>query len=65
MIGKFHNPKSLVEMQKVLSMLNKKYKGKDFSKYEGILVSHELMSDICSSIIDLQNRVSELEEEND
>jgi hypothetical protein len=65
MLGKFHNPKSVIEMQKLLSALNKKYKGKDFSKDEGILVSHELMSDICLSIIDLQNRVTELEEEND
>lgn len=65
MIGKFHNPKSIGEMQKLLFALNKKYKGKDFSKDEGIMVSHELMSDICYSIIDLQNRISELEEEND
>ena len=65
MLGKFHNPKSVVEMQKLLSALNKKYKGEDFSKDEGILIGHQLMSDICSSIIDLQNRVNELEEQND
>lgn len=62
---KIHNPKSKVEFLQLVTKLNKKYKGKDFSDEEGILLSTYLVNDICSSLVDMQNRIEALEQEND
>lgn len=60
-----HNPKTKIKFLKLLTKLNKKYKGKSFSKYERIIVSMELMQDICSSLVDMQNRIETLEKDHD
>lgn len=62
---RIHNPKSKVEFLQLVTKLNKKYKGKDFSDEEGILLSTYLVNDICSSLVDMQNRIEALEQEND
>lgn len=62
---KIHNPKSKVEFLKLATKLDKKYKGQDYSRKEAILLSTSLMNDICSSLVDMQNRIEALEQDND
>ncbi len=61
----YHSPKSIVQYKKLVTSLRKKYKNKTWEKTEHIIVTNEIFEDICASIIDLQNRVAELEQEND
>lgn len=65
MYPRIHSPKSKTELLKLLTKLNKKHKGKNFSDKEGIILSIDLMQDICSSLIDMQNRIELLEQDND
>lgn len=62
---RIHNPKSKVEFLQLVTKLNKRHKGKDFSDKEAILLSTSLVNDICSSLVDMQNRIEALEQEND
>lgn len=65
MYPRIHSPKSTIDFLKLLTKLNKKHKGKSFSDKDAIIVSIDLMNDICSSLIDMQNRIDSLEKDND
>lgn len=60
-----HSPNTVEEYLSVVSKLNKRYKGKDWSDKHSILLTTKLFSDVVSTIVDLQNRIEELEANND
>ncbi len=60
-----YSPNTVEEYLSVVSKLNKRYKGKDWSHKHSILLTTKLFSDVVSTIVDLQNRIEELEENND
>jgi hypothetical protein len=59
-----YSPKTVIEYQELVHKLTKKY-GDSFSDDHGIIVTHHFISDICSLVIDLQNRIAELESNSD
>jgi hypothetical protein len=59
-----HSPKTIIEFQELVFKLKKKH-GDSFTDDHGVLVTHHFISDICSTVIDLQNRIAELESNSD
>lgn len=59
---KIHNPDNVYDLQKILSQL---VRSKRKSRNESVLMSNSLMHDIAKRIIYLENKVQELEANND
>jgi hypothetical protein len=60
-----HSPNTVEEYLSIIAKLNKRYKGRDWSNRHSILLTNKLFSEMVSAIVDLQNRVEELEADRD
>jgi hypothetical protein len=60
-----HSPENIESYLKTVNLLNNKYKGKDWSQEHSIVLTSSLFLEVVSTIVDLQNRIQELEAERD
>ncbi len=59
---KIHHPDNVYDLQSILSQL---IRSKRKARTESVLLSNSLMHDIAKRIIYLENRIQELEADND
>jgi len=59
---KIHNPDNIYDLQSVLTQL---IRSKRKARTESVLLSNSLMHDIAKRIIYLENKIQELESDND
>jgi len=60
-----YSPNTVEEYLLLVNKLNKRYRGRDWSQRHSIVLTTKLFSEMVSTIVDLQNRVEELEANND
>jgi hypothetical protein len=60
-----HSPENIDSYLKTVNLLNDKYNGKDWSQKHSIVLTSSLFLEVVSTIVDLQNRIQELEAERD
>jgi hypothetical protein len=60
-----HSPENIESYLSLVSKLNKKYKGRDWSDDHSIILTSALFYEVASKIVELQNRIEELEADND
>lgn len=60
-----YSPNTIEEYLSLVSKLNRRYKGKDWSRRNSIVLTSKLFSQMVSTVVDLQNRIEELEADRD
>jgi hypothetical protein len=60
-----YSPNTIDEYLSLVNKLNKRYRGKDWSHRHSIVLTSKLFSEMVSTLVDLQNRIEELEADND